>query len=252
MPMHPAKPSCTRAQPAMHPQGDLATIGDINAATTSSGGDPSGAHDHSGTTGGGTPTALGGASGGASKGLAKSASFTALSALDQASAAAAAAPGAGAAAAAPGVPGSMPIGLFNMGGMGAAGVGLAGPGDMGMAHHHGMTRVHSTPSLHAYQQPQPLTARLQALGDAAGSPQLAPIGGGGVYGGGLMMGSVQVPLQQGLGGGLVGGHGGGVKLEGTYWSAELPQVCDGYNMQLHLQFFGGVCALARMWPRPGG
>jgi hypothetical protein len=200
--------SASSSKPLSTPQGDLATIGDINAATTSSG-DPSGAHDHSGTTGG-TPTAVGGggatATGGA--GLVKSASFTALSALDQQAAAAAAAAASlasGAAALADGPPGGVPVGAFSMGGLGSGG-GLhpiAGAIPLG----GGMHRVHSTPSLHA-----PFAGQAIPLG----ATPLAPMGDLGAY-------SVRLPLAPGGMQPLMGGGVLGVKLEGTYWSAELPQ-----------------------------
>jgi hypothetical protein len=206
--------------------GDLATIGDVNAATTSSG-DPSGAHDHSGTTGGGcTPTAgaaaagvSGGASGAAS--MPKSASFTALSTLDHAAVAASAAPGAilsagGAAGPPPGV--LVPMGAFSMGPVPMLGTHMGG-GMVALAG-GGMTRVQSTPSLHAYHAqagaaPQPLGAHgLPGLGEA-GAPHFGDSGGGGL----------RAPGQGGVAG-FSGGGGGmaSVKLEGTYWSAELPEV----------------------------
>jgi hypothetical protein len=206
---------CPRATPSPLScplPGDLATIGDINAATTSSG-DPSGAHDHSNTTGGGTPTALGASGGGGAGGggaaatgaglMPKSASFTALSALEQSAAAAAAAPAGGLAPMPDGPPGGVPVGAFSMGGLGSMvitggpipleAVPLAGGAP-------GMPRVHSTPSLHGYPQ------GLQPLGD-----------GGAFHGGMHGLGPGGLALQP------LGGGGPPVKLEGTFWSAELPQ-----------------------------
>ena len=241
--------------------GELAAIGDHTATSS----DPSGAHDHSGATGGGTPTALGAAggggnasggasgaaagvsgggggaaSGGGGGGLAmgagggmggRSASFTALSALDQQAAAAAAAPAhhhphlAAHQLLPSGPPGGVPVGAFALGGaaaglapLGTVAVPLTAAGAV-MPLGGGMHRVQSTPALHsaaahqafAMQPLQPLHAVELAGGHRAmqfgGSMQPIPL--------------ADMHAAAAAGAGAMQLPPGAVKLEGSYWSADL-------------------------------